>query len=71
MTLEHKRDATQDPQSSMTARNAECGSHIVSTPSTNKITLQTFPRGNVEIACPLALTTPFCAKKLTLQKKKI
>ena len=70
MTLEHECDVTQDAQSSMTIRNVERGSHITSTSSTNKIILQMLPRGNIEIAHPLALTTPFCVKKLTSQKKK-
>ena len=60
--LEHKHDMMQDIQSSMTIRNVERGSCIVSTLSTTKILLQMLPRGNVETACLLVLTTPFFVK---------
>ena len=51
-------------------RNVERGSYIISTPSTTKIILQILPRGNIEIIYPLALTIPYCIKKLILQEKK-
>ena len=52
----------QDTQSSITIRNVERGSCVMSTLSTTKITLHMLPRGNIEIACPLALNMPSCVK---------
>ena len=65
MTLDCEYDITYDMQSSMTTRTVERGSYFVSTPSTTQITLQTSPKGNIEIICPLALTLPCCIKNLT------